>query len=93
MFVNAATGSPKNMVPKRLIATSNRRVEVVGLGVALDEADVVETGSGGAVPGDVEHGFGQVDAGGRPVGADRVGGGQGGHATTAADVEDGLRRR
>jgi hypothetical protein len=47
MLVNGH-GVGENMVPKRLMATSNRRAEVVGLGVAFDEADVVDTGSGAA---------------------------------------------
>ena len=91
MLVNAATGSAKNMVPNRLMATSNRRVPRSWVwaspwtkltlsrpAAAARRRATSSIGSDRSIPVD------------RPVGADRVGGGEGGGAAAATDVEDVL---
>ena len=63
MLAKAATGSEKNIVPKRLITRSKRAgSKSMNLGVAELEGHVVEPLGLGELAGVLEHSLGDVDA-------------------------------
>ena len=100
MLANAAAGSEKNIVPKRLIPTSNPAgSKRCTLGVAQLVADVVEPLGRRHLTGSLEHALGHVDAddAARRRGAGRLASRQPGsapdveHLVTGADPVRGAK--
>lgn len=86
MLVNAATGSPKNIAPWRLIATSKSVEERIDLRIGLLEEYVSQLLASGALTGQLDHACRQIHPQ-RRAGRGGPGGVAGRLSRATADIE------
>ena len=94
MLANAATGSSKNITPKRDTTRSKCLAGSAAISASSSRQITFVTPAGhGAVAGAAEQRRGDVDAHHTPLRSDRPGEGHGGRAEPAADVEHVVAER